>query len=399
MRSGQLYKHLSELPRRLLFPGGHISTVGVGGFTAGGGVGWNNREHGFACDNVIEFRVAVPATDMEPSKVLVCSLEQNQDLFWACRGAARFVGIILEMKVRLYPAPDTIRSLFASVPLNSAHAAWALWKSAVDDTPTSCYPMIVFSTTPDGQKSAVIAMYNFAAEESDRTTVNTAMDALVEGLSALDGCTIMLDGNLPFVEALASQDAFGDVPNQAVYNGSAFVALDKANTQFVDVLLKYVATDACAWLTFSAQSAFPWEFLFIRPICTMCRHFSEVSHARTGIVLAPTCPSPPTDTGVFGDRSNLLWYEILTGWERTEGGPDADGDLQHISWTDGLFSELRTGGFMEVNYMNNSMLLGRDESTAGGVRPRHCFTAEAFERLKSVKAKYDPNGMLAPLDG
>lgn len=364
VRSGQLYKELSQLSRRLLFPGGHISSVGCTGFTAGGGVGWNNREWGFACDNVLEFKVALPPTDTEAAKVVICSATENPDLFWACRGGARFVGIITETKIKLFPAPESMTTMFVAIPLKDAKAAWALWKTAVDSTPPSCYPMIVLSTPQGGDKSAIVVLYNFAVAEEERKTIDAAIETCLDGLKKLQNCQVLLHGQLPFLDTLSSQDPFGDPPQQAGYNCSAFLDLKKVDDAFLDILIK---------------------------------HFENVSHPRTGIVMAPTAPSPPLAPGVFGDRSNTLWYEILTGWERTDGGAQKDEDARHIAWTDGIFGELYDKKFMDVSYMNNSMMVGRERGTAGGVSPSDCFRPEELEKLKEIKTKYDPKQILARL--
>ncbi len=52
---GRVYEKLE--PRGLVVAGGRVDSVGVGGFTAGGGISFLSRRHGWAVDNVRNFEV------------------------------------------------------------------------------------------------------------------------------------------------------------------------------------------------------------------------------------------------------------------------------------------------------------------------------------------------------
>ena len=62
----------------LVFPGGHCSTVGLGGYLLQGGQGWNSRQWGWGCENVLG--VDVVTADGE---LVHADAEQNSDLYWA----------------------------------------------------------------------------------------------------------------------------------------------------------------------------------------------------------------------------------------------------------------------------------------------------------------------------
>lgn len=65
-----------------LFAGGHCPDVGLGGFLLQGGMGWNCKNWGWACESIVGLD-AVTARGEE----VYCSATENADLFWAARGA------------------------------------------------------------------------------------------------------------------------------------------------------------------------------------------------------------------------------------------------------------------------------------------------------------------------
>ncbi|PLB44623.1 FAD binding domain protein [Aspergillus steynii IBT 23096] len=108
----------------LMFPGGHCGDVGLGGFLLQGGMGWNCGNWGWGC----EFVEAVDVVTAQ-GQLVHCSAQQNEDLFWASRGAGpAFPGLITQFHVRLIPLPLEIHSSMYIYPQNLYYEAfnWAL---------------------------------------------------------------------------------------------------------------------------------------------------------------------------------------------------------------------------------------------------------------------------------
>jgi FAD/FMN-containing dehydrogenase len=82
---------------------GTNKTVGVTGFTLGGGHGFLSRRYGLAADNLV--RAEVVAADGE---LLTVSEERRSGLFWALRGAGGNFGVATALEVRLHP----VRAVF-----------------------------------------------------------------------------------------------------------------------------------------------------------------------------------------------------------------------------------------------------------------------------------------------
>ncbi|MEV0273703.1 FAD-binding oxidoreductase [Hamadaea sp. NPDC050747] len=107
---------------------GSSPTVGVTGYTLGGGVGWLARRHGFAADSVV--RAQVLTAD---GRLLTTGPDQYPDLFWALRGGGGGFGIVTSLEFRLYPV-DQVTAGFLYVPLSGeAVAFYGGWASSLPD--------------------------------------------------------------------------------------------------------------------------------------------------------------------------------------------------------------------------------------------------------------------------
>ncbi|KAH6972945.1 FAD-dependent monooxygenase [Ilyonectria sp. MPI-CAGE-AT-0026] len=104
---------------------GQDSTVGLGGFIGGGGHGPLSSHYGLAADQVLQATVVTTE-----GQVLVANEAQNQDLLWAIRGGGPGVfGVVTEYVLRTYPVPRNVvmSTLSISILDNSTEAANASW--------------------------------------------------------------------------------------------------------------------------------------------------------------------------------------------------------------------------------------------------------------------------------
>ncbi|MEV4927791.1 FAD-binding oxidoreductase [Streptomyces roseoverticillatus] len=118
---GDLVRALA--PFDLAFPVGHCPSVAVGGFLLSGGLGWNSRAWGPSCADVLEIRVVTA-----DGRTVTCSETENDDLFWAARGAGPgFFAVITGFRLRLHPHPGAVVTTSITFPLAATGpvAAWA----------------------------------------------------------------------------------------------------------------------------------------------------------------------------------------------------------------------------------------------------------------------------------
>lgn len=94
--------------RGRMFAGGHCPDVGLGGFLLQGGMGWNCKNWGWACESVVGLD-AVTAAGEE----VHASAAENADLFWAARGSGPgFPAIVTRFYLLTRPLPRMWQSIY-----------------------------------------------------------------------------------------------------------------------------------------------------------------------------------------------------------------------------------------------------------------------------------------------
>jgi FAD/FMN-containing dehydrogenase len=80
---------------------GDTGSVGIGGITTGGGIGYLTRKHGLTIDSLVAADVVT--ADGELRRV---DADHEPDLFWAIRGGGGNVGVVTRFQYRLHPVGD-----------------------------------------------------------------------------------------------------------------------------------------------------------------------------------------------------------------------------------------------------------------------------------------------------
>ena len=90
-------------PHGLAVPFGDTGSVGVGGITTGGGIGFLARKFGMTIDSLVSAEVVTA-----DGRILTASVAENPDLFWGIRGGGGNFGIVTRFCFRLQPVGETI---------------------------------------------------------------------------------------------------------------------------------------------------------------------------------------------------------------------------------------------------------------------------------------------------
>jgi hypothetical protein len=83
--------------------GGTVNHTGVGGLTLGGGYGYLTGKHGLTIDNLLSVEVVLAS-----GEVVTASKSENEDLFWAIRGAGQNFGVVTKFTFQGYPQENPV---------------------------------------------------------------------------------------------------------------------------------------------------------------------------------------------------------------------------------------------------------------------------------------------------
>lgn len=122
---GRVYDAVAAKGGRYVQGGGCL-TVGVAGFTQGGGFGSLSKQFGTGAANLLEAEVVTA-----DGRVRTVNAFQDSDLFFALRGGGGGTfGIVTRLTVRTHPLPETIGAALVSVEATSDSA----WRALVERT-------------------------------------------------------------------------------------------------------------------------------------------------------------------------------------------------------------------------------------------------------------------------
>ena len=128
VRLGDLYDALAT--HGLTIPAGCGPSVGIAGLTLGGGLGILGRKHGLTCDHLLGAQVV-----LADGRIVDCDEQHDGELFWALRGAGGgHFGVVTSLVFRTLPAPAT--TVFHLVwPSAAAAAVVRAWQAFAPAAP------------------------------------------------------------------------------------------------------------------------------------------------------------------------------------------------------------------------------------------------------------------------
>ena len=166
----------------LALSSGDTASVGVGGLTLGGGIGWMVREFGLALDQLVDAEVVLAS-----GEIVTAGHDENAELFWALRGGGGNFGVVTAFTFQAHPLDGVHFGVlqFAIDPTDS-EALFALltgWRDVMRDAPdlltTTFVSLPSFDDTPSGAQ--IIVCFADGDEE--------AAEKAIAPLLALGGLT------------------------------------------------------------------------------------------------------------------------------------------------------------------------------------------------------------------
>lgn len=322
----------------LAFPSGVVSHTGAGGLVLGGGTGWLNRLHGLSCDNVEGFTIVIA-----DGSLLRANATQNSDLFWALRGGGGNFGVVTEFEVRLHPVRSVLFGKGMAAREN-IYLALKDWRDFMFEAPDNLRWGFSLRTAPalESIPPQMRGMPVASATALWVGDIHQGQRYVDRALSKCESSTVTSE-SLSFLSLQTMAD--NDFPHgRRYYSKSAYF-------KFLD--------DSTIETLVSSLDSNP-----------------SVNNEMELAFLGGAAARVSAEATAFGDRSAPFIMNLLGNWEH------AADDSANIAWIRSVFEKVRpaTTPGVYVNFMSGD----EQDRVPEAYRTR-------WERLVSVKSRYDPN--------
>ena len=327
----------------LATPLGFLSEVGVAGLTLGGGLGYLTRRFGWTVDNLLEVEIVTA-----DGSVRRAAADENEDLFWAVRGAGANVGVVTSFKFRLHEVGPTVYGGLIAWPFERAAEIQRAYRAFTADAPRELAvwmnllraPAAPF-VPPDWQGERVCVLMVCFSGELDR------VDEVMAPIRALGEPVFDLLAEQPYTQLQSCLDA--TEPKGDHYYWRTHLLAELGDDLFAT--LRELAAD-----------------------CPMPRTQVGVLHVGGAL------NEPAGDDGAVGNRDAVYVCGAIGMWE--PGEPLA-GEFR--AW-------IRAAGERLAPFSTGGSYVNFQTADEGEARVRASYGAN-YDRLAEVKRRYDPGNL------
>ena len=315
---------------------GDTGSVGIGGITLGGGVGYLGRKFGLAIDNLLAAEVVTA-----DGRLVRADAETNPDLFWALRGGGGNFGVATRFRYRLAEVPSVVGGMLILPATAETVAGFiAAAEAAPDEVSTIANvmpaPPMPFIPESTHGRLVILAMVAYAGETEAGERALAPFRALAEPLADM-------------VREIRYGEMFP--PDDPDYHPLAV-----ARTLFIDRVDTAVAATIVAHL--EASDA-PMRVAQLR-------------------VLGGAIERVPAAATAYAHRGRRIMVNVASFYEG-----ETDRPLRE-AWVADLTEALR--GDDRAAYVN----FLADE---GEARVRDAYPGPTWDRLAAIKATWDPTNL------
>jgi FAD/FMN-containing dehydrogenase len=183
-------------PHGLAISSGDTKSVGVGGLSLTGGIGWKVRKYGLALDNMVAAEVVTANAEL-----VHASAQENPELFWAIRGGGGNFGIVTAFEFVAHPTTDVFHGKIA-FPASEAATVLQGWADYLRTAPEELTSVVDFANPFAGGPEAPVEIY-VAFDGDDPQQAAQAIDP-IRALGTVTGDDIALK---PYAETLVDGEA------------------------------------------------------------------------------------------------------------------------------------------------------------------------------------------------
>jgi FAD/FMN-containing dehydrogenase len=315
---------------------GDTGSVGIGGITLGGGVGYFVRKHGLTIDDLLAAEVVTA-----DGQLLHVDAETHPDLFWAMRGGGGNFGVATRFQYRLHEV-DTIVGGMLMLP--ATPDVIASFVAAADAAPEELStianimpaPPMPFVPAEHHGRLVVMALMVYAGEVEAGQRAVAPFRALAEPIADM-------------LRPMRYPEIYP--PEEGDYHPTAI-----GHTMFLDTVDRNVAATIVEYLQTSDAAM-------------------RVAQLR---VLGGAMARVPVEATAFAHRRSRVMVNLAAFYT----GPE-DRTVRQ-AWVADFAAALNQGDSgVYVNFLGDE----------GEARVRQAYPGSTWQRLAAIKARYDPTNL------
>ena len=315
---------------------GDTGSVGIGGITLGGGVGFLVRKYGLTIDDLLAAEIVTA-----DGELLYVDSDTHPDLFWAIRGGGGNFGVATRFKFRLHEVDTIVGGMLMLPATPEVIASFVAEAEAAPEELSSIANVMVAPPMPFLPAEAhgrlvIMALLCYAGEVDEGERAIAPFRALATPLA----------------------DTVGPKPYPQMYEPAEPGPDEEvARSLFIDTVDSGVAEKIVEHLRASTA---PLAVAQIR-------------------VLGGAMARVSADATAFTHRERGIMVALGAVYERAEE------TAMHEEWVGKFAAALRQGdGGVYVNFLGDE----------GEARIREAYPGATFERLAEIKGRYDSTNLL-----
>ncbi len=341
---------------------GDTGSVGIGGITLSGGIGFLVRKHGLTIDNLLAAEVVTA-----DGRILQTDETSHPDLFWALRGGGGNFGVATRLRFRLHPIGEVVGGMLI---LPASPELLVRCMALAEDAPEELSAIVAVMPAPPAPlvpeehhgRLVLVALLAYAgsAPDAGSTVAGSAAsagaaasgEAAVAPFRALAPPIVdtVRPMRLPDLYRVGGEDLGGDDDDEE-YHPTAV-----AHTMFMDAVDEGAAETIFAYLE---NADAPMRAAQLR-------------------VLGGAMARVPIDATAFAHRASRIMTNVAAFYDT----PDERADRQ--AWVADFGTALR---------QSDSGAYAGFLADEGEARVRQAYPDPTWERLAAIKAVYDPTNL------
>jgi FAD/FMN-containing dehydrogenase len=317
---------------------GDTGSVGIGGITLGGGIGYLVRKYGLTIDDLLAAEVVTA-----DGQLLQVDANNHPDLFWAIRGGGGNFGVATRFQFRLHEVDTIVGGMLILPATADTIAAFIAEADAAPEELSTIAnvmkaPPMPFLPPEAHGKLIIMAMLVYAGDIATGESVIAPFRAIAKPLAD------MLKP-MRYPEIYPAEEGGGEYHPVAA---ARTLFMDSTDRSTADTILNYLQASTASMV---------------------------VAQLR---VLGGAMARVPAEATAFAHRKSRIMVNVAALYEKPDEKPT------HEVWANDFAAVLRQGdGGAYVNFLGDE----------GEARIRAAYPGQTWDRLRSIKARYDPTNL------